>query len=646
MRTLAIDIETYSENDIKSGVYRYVECPKFEILLFAWAFDDEPVTVQDLQKDPVLPERVRNALTDPTVLKTAFNAAFERTCMQKYFGIKLPVEEWECTQVKGAMISLPFSLDHVTQLLKVEKKADGKALIKYFSVPCRPTNKNGQRTRNLPEHDPEKWQLFIKYCGQDVVAERATRNKLSFFPFPEKEKKLWCLDQKINEKGIALDRKLIHNAIGLNKIYIDRLTEEAIEITSLENPNSVAQLKDWLEKEMDESIPTLNKIIIPSILASTDDEKVKRVLNIRKEMGKTSVKKYATMLKMICADGRLKGLVQFYGANKTGRWAGRGVQVHNLPLNKLPDLDLARQLVKEGDLDLLEMLFGNVPDTLSQLIRTAFIASPGNRLLTADFKQIEARIIAWLAGEAWRMEVFNTHELIYEASAAQMFKIPIEWVTKQSVYRQKGKIAELALGYQGASNALIGMGALDMGLKVDELEEIVTAWRTANKQICRYWYKVEEAAVKCVEQKIPVKLDHGISFEVKRGILFLTLPSGRKLSYLKPQLRPGPYGKPSLVYEGMDQQTKKWYRQTTYGGKLVENIVQATARDILAEAMLALDDAGYAIVMHVHDEIVNDMPVGSGSLEEINSIMGRPIPWAKGLPLKADSFESIYYKKD
>lgn len=648
MRTLSIDIETYSSTDIKgAGVYKYVEAPDFDILLFAYAFDNEPVQVVDLAGGEMLPYEVISALKDPAVLKKAFNANFERVCISKWLNVYLPVEQWQCTMVHASMIGLPLSLEQVAKALKLEqqKMTEGKALIRYFSMPCKPSKANGMRTRNLPEHDAEKWEKFKAYCVQDVVTERAIYDKLSFFQVPDIEKQLWYLDQRINDTGVLLDTELVGNAIEIDNNYRERLTTEAIELTGLSNPNSAAQLKNWIGTETGAEVEKLTKESVPELLAQTDSETVQRVLNIRQEMAKTSVTKYKAMVKAVCSDNRVKGLLQFYGANRTGRWAGRLVQVQNLPRNELSDIDVARDLVKHNMSEVLEMCFGNVPDTLSQLIRTAFIAPAGSRFIPADFSAIEARVIAWLAGEQWRLQVFATHGKIYEASAAQMFKVPIESVTKGSPLRQKGKVAELALGYQGGQNALVKMGALKQGLTEEELPKLVKMWRNANKAIVQYWDYIGNAALDTVGSGESRTLTHNIRMSVERGVFFIQLPSGRKLAYVRPKLVDGKYG-PVLTYEGMDQTSKQWKTLETYGGKLVENIVQAVARDCLAEALLRVDGAGYKIIMHVHDEIVCEMPYGSGSVEELNSIMGQPIPWAKGLLLKADSYETEYYKKD
>lgn len=685
MQTLAIDIETYSSTDlIKSGVYKYVEPEDFTVLLFACSLDNGPIELFDLtnlgpEGKVIVDSRfkeIQMMLLDPAILKTAYNANFERTCLSEYLHVKLPPEQWECTMAKASMLGLPLSLDAAAKALKISEQKDsaGKALIRYFSLPCKPTKTNGGRTRNLPGHDMEKWEQFKEYCVQDVRTEQAIRNKIQFFNIPVVERKLWWLDQKVNDTGILLDPEFIRNAIRFDINNREKLNTEAIELTGLNNPNSATQLKAWLSEETDEQVTSLTKEAIPVLLEKTDCKNVTRVLQIRQEMSKTSVKKYQAMMTGICRDNRVRGLLQYYGANRTGRWAGRLIQVQNLPRIELKDLDLARQLVRSGDAEMLEILFGNVPDTLSQLIRTSFIASPGHRFIIADFSAIEARVIAWLAGEKWRIDVFNTHGKIYEASASQMFKVPIEQITKSSPLRQKGKISELALGYQGGPNALITMGALKMGV-VDqalreakirfnnnetvyetwseleahviesELAKLVKMWRNANKAIVKYWETVEEAAINAVNGE-PSTIGHGIRFFMDKGILCIMLPSGRMLCYLRPTLKPNRFGGESIVYEGMNQTTKQWGRMDTYGGKLVENIVQAVARDCLADAMLRMDDAGYNICMHVHDEIVCDEPNEHGSTEEVNKIMCQPITWAKGLPLHAESYESSYYRKD
>ncbi|MCA0590238.1 DNA polymerase [Clostridioides difficile] len=652
MRTLSIDIETYSDLDIKKvGVYRYVDSANFEILLFAYAFDNEEVKVIDLVNDEELPKEVIEALNDNKVIKSAFNANFERTAISKFLNINLKPNEWSCTMIKALTLGLPGSLDSVSKALKFnedkQKMKEGKALIQYFCKPCKATKVNKGRTRNLPIHDMEKWNKFKEYCKQDVVVEREIRNKLSKYKTTEREIKLWYLDQRINDTGIKVDTGLIENAIECDKRYTEKLTKEAIKITGLNNPNSPAQLKKWLSDKVGFEITSLTKESIPEILKQVDDENVVRILELRKLMSKTSIKKYEAMKLAKGNDNRVRGLLQFYGANRTGRWAGRLVQVQNLPQNHIEDLDLARNLLKEGDFDLIELLYDSVPDVLSQLIRTAFIPSEGHRFIVSDFSAIEARVIAWLAGEKWRLDVFNSHGKIYEASASQMFKIPIENIKKGSELRQKGKLAELSNGYGGSVGALISMGAIKMGLKEEELQPIVTAWRNANPNITKFWWDVDKAAKKAIKDRTIVEIQHGIKFIYNPGVLFIELPSSRRLSYLRPKIEPHTtFSGDKITYEGMEQTSKQWKRIDTYGPKLVENIVQATARDCLREAMFNVTDAGYSIVMHVHDELVIDVDKKGGSLEEVNSIMGKEISWAKGLPLKADGYECDYYKKD
>ncbi|MCC0658551.1 hypothetical protein IC175_18545 [Clostridioides sp. ES-S-0123-01] len=652
MRTLSIDIETYSDLDIKKvGVYRYVDSTNFEILLFAYAFDEEEVRVIDLVNDEELPNEVIEALKDNTIIKSAFNANFERIAISKFLGIDLKPDEWSCTMIKALTLGLPGSLDSVSKALKFnedkQKMKEGKSLIQYFCKPCKATKTNKGRTRNLPIHDMEKWNKFKEYCKQDVVVEREIRNKLSKYKTTERENKLWYLDQIINDTGIRVDTQLIENAIECDKRYTEKLTKEAIEITGLNNPNSPAQLKKWLSDKSGFEVTSLTKESIPEILKQVEDENVIRVLELRKLMSKTSIKKYEAMKLAKGNDNRVRGLLQFYGANRTGRWAGRLVQVQNLPQNHIEDLDLARNLLKEGDFDLIELLYDSVPDVLSQLIRTAFIPSEGHRFIVSDFSAIEARVIAWLAGEKWRLDVFNSHGKIYEASASQMFKIPIESIKKGDPLRQKGKISELALGYGGSIGALISMGAIKMGLDEDELQPLVTTWRNANPNITKFWWDVDKAAKKAIKDRTIVEFQHGIKFIYNPGVLFIELPSGRRLSYLRPKIEPHTtFSGDKITYEGMEQTSKQWKRVDTYGPKLVENIVQATARDCLREAMFNVTDAGYDIVMHVHDELVLDVDKKYGSLEEVNRIMGKEISWAKGLPLKADGYECDYYKKD
>ena len=649
MKILSIDIETYSSVDlVKSGVYNYCESEDFEILLLAYAIDVEDVQIIDLASGEKMPERLLHALVDPAVIKTAYNANFERTCLSKYFQLVMPPEQWSCSSVHALILGLPGHLDGVAKCLKLneQKMKEGKALIRYFSIPCKATKVNGGRTRNLPEHDAEKWDTFKDYCKQDVEVERQIRKKLEAFPIPIAEKKLWELDQYINDQGVQVDEGLVKHAIQADTTYQDNLLKEAVHLTGLENPNSPAQLKSWL-LEQGMEVDSLAKKNVEVLMDEVENPKVKRLLELRQAMSKTSVKKYEAMGRSMCKDQRIRGLLQFYGANRTGRWADRLVQIHNLPRNSMSDIHLARDLLKSGNYEALELLFDSVPDVLSQLIRTAFTPSKGHRFIVADFSAIEARVIAWLAGEHWRMEVFQSHGKIYEASAAQMFKVPIETIDKGSPLRQKGKIAELALGYGGSKGALTQMGALEMGLTEDELPELVSAWREANPKIVKLWWNVEAAAIKSVKEKAVVKMQYGLTFHYKKGILFITLPSGRSLAYVRPKIGIDErFGKEQLTYEGTEQGSKQWGRIPTYGGKLTENIIQAIARDCLAEAMVKLNDAGYRINFHVHDEVVLDVPIGAGSKEEVEKVMGQPIKWAPGLPLEADSFETDYYMKD
>ena len=650
IKVLGIDIETYSSVDIsKCGLYKYAESEDFTILLFAYTCDVKPVQVVDFASGETLPERIFQALTDPNILKTAFNANFERICIGRYYGIDLPIEQWECTMVRSAMLGLPLSLAQVGKVLNLEdqKMTEGKALIKYFSCPCKPTKVNGGRTRNLPEHAPDKWDMFKRYCIRDVEVEQAIRNKTKSFFIPDPEKELYVIDQRINDRGVLVDMNLVKNAIQMDTLYKGRLNTEAAELSGLANPNSVAQLKEWLEKETGSEVTTLNKKDIPDLLKAAGSDVVERMLRIRQEMGKTSTKKYEAMEKAACIDDRVRGLLQFYGANRTGRWAGRLVQVQNLPQNHIEDLDFARTLVKDGDLDMVEMMYGNVPDTLSQLIRTAFIAKPGYTFIVCDFSAIEARVIAWLAGEQWRLDVFRTHGKIYEASASMMFHVPVEEITKTDPRRQKGKIAELALGYQGGVGAMKTMGGEKMGLSEAEMQEIVTHWRKANPAIVSLWDKVQEAATVCIDTKTTTTIGHGIYFCMKFGALLIQLPSGRCLSYPRPYIGENRFGSKSICYEGLSQTTKQWGKQETYGGKLVENIVQAIARDCLALTILRLEKAGYPIVFHVHDEVIIEARKdGSQTLEAVKEVFKQPIAWAKDLPLKGDGYLTDYYLKD
>lgn len=651
MKTLSIDIETFSDVDLrKAGVYRYAESDAFKLLLFAYSVDMGPVTCISVAEGEEIPAPILAAIHDGKVLKTAYNAQFERVCLSKHLGTPLTPDQWECTSVKASMLGLPIGLANVASVLGLANQKDlaGTALINYFCKPCKPTASNGGRTRNLPEHSPMRWDAFKNYCAKDVSVENEIRERIDWFDIPQTEKKLYDLDQRINDKGVLVDKRLISEAIRIDEVYKGRLMEEAIRITGLANPNSTAQLIRWFSAETGDDVTTLKKADVPVMLAKYDSKVVTRMLEIRQELAKTSIKKYAAMTHAVCNNNRICGLLHFYGANRTGRWAGRLVQVQNLPQNLLADIDVARTLVREGDADTVELAFGNIPDTLSQLIRTAFVAPRGKTFVVADFSAIEARVIAWLANEKWRLDVFNTHGKIYEASASQMFKIPIEEVTKGSHWRKKGKVAELACGYQGGPNALINMGALKGGLTEDDLAPMIDAWRAANPAICKLWADVNAAAIRAVDgERIDITRT-GVSFFRKKEALFIGLPSGRKLAYHKPMLKSGKFGGKALVYQGMDQVSKKWGAMDTYGGKIVENLTQAIARDCLADSMLRLDAAGYTIVMHVHDEVVIEVneETAEADLGTICDIMGAELSWAKGLPLRADAYITKHYKKD
>ncbi|WP_031389064.1 DNA polymerase [Kineothrix alysoides] len=644
-KQLAIDIETYSDEDlISGGVYRYTDSDNFEILLFAYSIDDAEAQIVDLACGEVIPLVIVKMLTDDSVIKTAFNANFERTCLSKYMSMKLQPESWRCTAVQSAMLALPLSLEAVGTVLGLDKQkmSEGKELIKYFCCPCKATKVNGGRTRNLPENAPDKWELFKSYCIRDVDVERQIRAKLQKYPISDREQQMYCMDQRINDRGIMVDRNLVEHAITCDLLYKETATKRAYELSELDNPNSVSQLKGWLQSR-GLSVDSLAKDAVRDLIKETDGE-VAELLTLRLRMSKTSVKKYEAIDRAVCHENRVHGLLQFYGANRTGRWAGRLVQIHNLPQNHIEDLELARSLVETGRYGDVELFYESTPEVLSELIRTAFIAKPGCRFIISDFSAIEARVLSWMAGESWRMEVFTTHGKIYEASASAMFHVPIEEITKTSPLRAKGKIAELALGYGGSVGALTAMGALEMGLSEEELQPLVNVWRSANPNIVKFWWQVDEAAVTAVKEKT-IKRVGMLTFEYQGGILFVTLPSGRKLSYIKPRIGINKFGREGLTYEGIGE-SKKWMRIETYGPKLVENVIQATSRDILAEAMLRLETAGFDIVCHVHDEVVLEVPEGTASVEEINEIMAVNLAWTKGLPLKADGFESLFYKKE
>jgi DNA polymerase len=650
MKTLSIDIETFSDIDLgKCGVYRYTDRPNFDILLFAYSIDEGPVQLIDLASGEELPEEIVEAILSEDIIKTAFNANFERVALMRYLSRKFDKEvhlnpsSWRCSEVQAAMLGLPLHLEGVAKVLRlgVQKMSEGKPLIRYFCIPCKPTAANGGRTRNLPKDAPDKWELFKQYNIRDVEVELEIRKKIKDYPIPESEQALYELDQRINDRGFRADMDFVMQAISCDKQFTVAATERAYELTGLENPNSVAQLKDWLS-ERGVEVESLSKKNVKELVSETEGE-VEEALKLRLLMAKTSVRKYEAIERAVCSDGRVHGLFQFYGANRTGRFASRLVQVQNLPQNHLIDLKLARDLVKEGRFDDLQMLFGNTPGVLSELIRTAFIPKEGHRFIVADFSAIEARVLSWLAGEKWRIEVFKSHGKIYEASASQMFHVPLDEITKGSPLRQKGKISELACGYGGGVGALKSMGALEMGVEENELQGLIDNWRRANPHIVNFWWEVDKMAIKAVKERTRTRT-HGISFTYKSGMLFVTLPSGRDLVYVKPKLMLNKFGREGLTYEGIGT-TKKWERIETYGPKIVENIVQAASRDLLAEAMLRLDKASFAIVAHVHDEVICEVPMGESSVEEVCSIMSESPKWSEGLPLDADGYECNFYQK-
>lgn len=655
MADLSIDIETRSSVEIrKAGLYRYAQSPDFEILLFAYQMDDAPVEIVDLAQGEKIPEWIVEALQSAGVIKHAYNAAFEWYCLNTA-GYRTPLDQWRCTMAHGLYCGYPGGLDAIGKAIGLpqdrQKLATGKALIRYFCVPCRPTKSNGNRTWNLPKHAPEKWQLFKEYCKQDVTAENSILRRLEQYPVPAEEERLWQMDVKMNAFGVRVDEELTDGALYIDEVSRQTLMEEAMGITGIDNPNSTVQLMEWLEKNGAET-DNLRKATVSDLLAEQPAENVKRMLEIRQQLGKTSVKKYEAIRNAKGADGRVRGLTQYYGANRTGRWAGRLVQMQNLPRNYLGTLDEARKIVKKKNYEGLRLIYGNVPDTLSQLIRTAFIPSEGNKFVVADFSAIEARVIAWLAGEQWVNEVFATHGKIYEATASQMFHVPVEKIKKgnpEYSLRQKGKVATLALGYQGGTSALIAMGALNMGLTEEELPDIVLRWRNANKRIVDLWYSIEQAALKVMQTAEPQAIN-GLIFALEGDMLygqcFLTvrLPSGRKLFYPKPFLQENQFGKMALHYYSTGS-NKKWGVESTYGGKMTENIVQAIARDCLAETLKQIEDKGLHVVFHVHDEVIIDAPEET-TVEEICGLMADPIPWAPGLILKGAGFEGQYYMKD
>lgn len=660
MDHLSIDLETFSSVPIaKAGAQKYIASPDFEILLFAYSLNGAPPVCCDIAHGELLPDWVLDALCDPQCLKHAYNAAFEWGCLSKFMGGQLPPEQWRCTMFHGLYAGYPAGLDATGRALGLpedkRKLSTGKALIRYFCVPCTPTKSNGGRRRNLPNHDPARWELFKEYNAQDVTTEMEIERRLSLITVPDWLQRQWETDLLINARGVAVDMEMVNGALEIGATVRERLTQEAVRISGLSNPNSVQQLSAWLEQETGEEVTDLRKDTVAKMIAQAPDiPEVQRMLEIRQELGKTSTKKYDAIEQAVCPDGRVRGLLQFYGANRTGRWAGRLVQVQNLPRTYTQPLELARNLVKQRKLDNLRLIYGSVPDTLSQLIRTAFVASDGNVLIDADFSAIEARVISWLAGEQWRLEVFKTHGKIYEASASQMFGVPIERIKKgnpEYALRQKGKVAELALGYQGGAGALINMGALDMGIPEDDLPDIVQRWRDTNKRICDLWYKMNSSAVEAISTGSSVgvgRLLVSCEYDAVHEVEYLTvlLPSGRKLYYNSPQIGENKWGGPSISYMGMDQTTKKWKRIETYGGKLVENCVQAVARDCLAQAIENLEKEGLPVVFHIHDEVVIDCRADTATLDDVVNIMSRPIPWAPGLPLNADGWVGGFFKKD
>ena len=691
---LSIDLETYSSVPLpKAGVYKYVSSPDFEILLFAYSLDGAPVEIVDMASGEALPDWLILALLSPDYTKHAYNAAFEHSCLSKMLGTQLPAEQWRCTMFHGLYCGYTAGLEATGRALGLpedkQKLSTGKALIRYFCVPCKPTKVNGGRTRNYPRHDPDKWALFKDYCRQDVVTEMEIERRLTAFPVPDEVQKEWETDLRVNCRGVAVDMDFVHGALELGAQVTSQLKWEACNITGLDNPNSIQQLSKWLESEMDEEVTDLRKDTVGKLLQRDDNSpQVRRMLEIRKELGKTSTKKYDALVASVCPDGRVRGLLQFYGANRTGRWAGRLVQVQNLPRTYTEPLEPAREFVKQRNAEALRIIYGSIPDTLSQLIRTAFIAPDGHVLIDADFSAIEARVISWFAGEHWRLDVFRTHGKIYEASASQMFGVPLELIKKgnpEYALRQKGKVAELALGYNGGPPALINMGALDMGIPETELPDIVSRWRDANPRIVGLWHRMEDAALNVIEKGGSVSVEvqtydperarenevqmrrpygsfsnyfnigHAVTlareYDRKQDITVLSiqLPSGRKLYYVNPSIGLNRFGKPSIEYMGVNQKTGKWQHIETYGGKLVENCVQAIARDCLSQAIEHLEAEGLPVVFHVHDEVVIDVAPFDGDedmLKKVTGIMTRPIPWAPGLPLGADGWVGTFFKKD
>lgn len=646
IKSMSIDLETFSDVDLsKCGVYRYVESPAFEILLFAVSINGGEVVVYDLAQGEKIPEEILSALTDNTVIKWAFNASFERVCLSRYLGLSsgeyLDPSSWRCSMIWAAYMGLPLSLAGSGAVLGLseQKLKEGKDLIRYFCIPCAPTKANGGRTRNLPVHAPEKWELFKAYNKRDVEVEMSIQNKLHKFPVPDFVWNEYCLDQQINDRGIALDMAVVNNAILFDERSKTLLSAKMQELTSLDNPNSISQMKQWLS-ENGLNTDTLGKKAVAELI-KTAPKALVEVLELRQKLAKSSVKKYQAMKNAVCSDGRAHGMFQFYGANRSGRWAGRLIQLQNLPQNHISDLEQARELVKSGNYTAMELLYDDIPDTLSQLIRTAFVPKTGMKFIVSDFSAIEARVLSWFAGEQWRLDVFTKGGDIYCASASQMFRVPVEKHGVNGHLRQKGKIAELALGYGGSVGALKSMGALEMGLSEDELQPLVDMWRSSNPNIVSFWWEVDRCVKQTVKERIPTET-HGVRFSYQSGMLFITLPSGRRLSYVKPRIGENMFGGESVTYEGVGS-AKKWERIESYGPKFVENIIQAVSRDILCYAMKTLKD--YRICGHVHDELIIECPTDT-NLSDICEMMGRTPPWAKGLPLRADGYECGFYKKD
>ena len=647
-RVLSIDLETYSDVDLSTcGVYRYVE-GDFHILLFAYAFDDDPVQIIDMASGEELPQEIVDAIVDDGVVKAAWNAQFERTCLSQFFGTRLSPDSWQCSMVWAASLSLPLALKNAAQVLKTGEQKDkaGEELIRFFSVPCKPTKTNGGRTRNLPEHAPEKWRQFKEYCLQDVRTERDIRKKLEAFPLMPQEWDFYHMDQRINDRGVRIDKTLVEQAITCDLMLSEEMSKKAYELTGLENPNSVSQLKGWLEERGIE-ISSLGKKDVAAMIKEIDkgglDQEALDMLKLRLQMAKSSVKKYQAADRYICSDGRAHGLFQFSGANRTQRWAGRGIQLQNLPQNHISTLEEARELVKLGCFDMVESIYGNTPDILSQLIRTMLIPREGCEFIVADFSAIEARVLAWLAGEQWRMDAFKRGDDIYCASASQMFGVPVVKHGINGELRQKGKVAELACGYGGAAGALISMGALDMGLTEEELPGLIDDWRTANPHIVKFWWDVEKAAMDTVKDHRERSVGR-IGFQFSANTLWIVLPSGRKLAYIKPRLQPNRFGRMAVTFESLNA-ANKWSRGETYSGRLVENLTQATARDLLAEAMWRMEQARLDIVGHVHDEVILEVPKGKVTVEDVCTIMNQNPSWADGIALSSAGYRGDYYFK-